>query len=135
MPTPIRILVDGIELEGELDDSAIAQVVAGHLPLEDAVRTFGQAFYMETPVDEELEPDASDRVAVGDIAYWPPALAVTFFFGPTPESAPGSEEPVAASDVAVIGRFRDGERLNGLASPERIRVEHRDDPRKAPAER
>jgi hypothetical protein len=122
MPTAIRIRLDDVELAGELSDHAIARAVAEALPLEDGARRFGESVYLETEVDEDLDDDASDAVATGDIAYWPPALAVALFFGPTPESRPGSEEPVAASEVAVIGRFEGAERLRGRTF-DRVRLE------------
>jgi len=123
VPSPIRILLDGVALEGELSDGAVARAVLAALPFEAPLRSFGDSFYLESPVDVPLEPDASDRVAVGDIAYWPPALAVAFYFGPTPESRPGSREPVAASDVTVIGRVADPARLPALRGARLLRLE------------
>ena len=122
MPTPIRIRFDDVELAGELGDGAVARAVAEALPFEESLRAFGESFYVESPVDVALEGGASDRVAVGDIAYWPPALAVAFFFGPTPETPPGSEAPRAASDVTVIGRVLEPQRLAGCRQACRIRL-------------
>lgn len=123
MPIPIRIRVGELELAGQLNDGPTARAVAEALPLEETIRTFGDAFYLETPIDLELEPDASDEVDVGDIAYWPAALAVKLFFGPTPESAPGSDRPVAANDVTRIGTFEDPARLRGAEGAGRLRIE------------
>jgi hypothetical protein len=123
VPTPIVIRVGSLELRGELGDGPLARAVAAALPLEATVRRFGQAAYVETPMDEALGPSASDQVEVGDIAYWPPALAVVLFFGPTPASAPGSARPVAASEVEVIGRFEQPERLREGRLDGRMRIE------------
>jgi hypothetical protein len=122
VPSPIVIRIGALSLRGELGDGELARAVAAALPLEATLRTFGESAYIETPVDEALGPDASDRVEVGDIAYWPPALAVAVFFGPTPASAPGSPRPVAASDVEVIGRLAEAARLRDapLQGPMRI---------------
>jgi hypothetical protein len=123
VPTPIVIRVGSLELRGELGDGALAQTVAAALPLDATLRRFGQSAYIETPVDEALSPAASDQVDVGDIAYWPPALAVVLFFGPTPASERGSARPVAASEVEVIGRFEHPERLREGPLEDRMRVE------------
>lgn len=123
MPTPIRITVGAVVLHGELHDGPLAAAVAAALPLEDTLRSYGQAFYIETPIDRELEAGASDRVEAGDIAYWPPALAVVVFFGPTPGSPPGSQRPVAASEVTIIGRCEEPARLAGQQSAARLRIE------------
>lgn len=128
MPIPIVIRIDALELRGELNDGALAAIVAAALPLEATLRRFGQSFYIETPVDEALDEDASDRVEVGDIAYWPPALAVAFYFGPTPASAPGSARPTAASDVTVIGRFEQPAALAGCEHSSRLRIERATEP-------
>ena len=53
----------------------------------------------------EQEPDASDVVEVGDLAYWPPGLAFCVFFGRTPASQ--GNEVRAASPVNVVGRISD----------------------------
>jgi len=123
VPTPIRILVGDVVLAGELHDGPTGRAIAEALPLEETLRSFGDSYYMETPVSVPLEPDAGDEVDVGDIAYWPAALAVSFFFGPTPESAPGSDRPVAASDVTKVGRFEDAPRLRDADGATRIRIE------------
>jgi len=123
VPTPIVIRIGALALRGELDDGALARAVAVALPLEATLRRFGGSAYIETPVDEALGPAASDEVEVGDIAYWPPALAVALYFGPTPASAPGSSRPVAASDVERIGRFEDAARLRETALDGRMRIE------------
>ena len=123
MATPIRITVGGVALRGELHDGPLARAVAAALPLEATLRTYGQAYYIETPVDLELEAGATDQVEAGDIAYWPPALAVVVFFGPTPGSPAGSERPVAASEVTVIGRCEEPGRLRGLQGQARLRIE------------
>jgi hypothetical protein len=124
VPTPIRIRLDDVELSGELGDGAVARAVVAALPIEETLRSFGDSYYVESPVDVPLEPGASDAVGVGDIAYWPPALAVAFFFGPTPETPHGSQVPRAASDVTVIGRVHEPQRLAGCRQARRIRIAH-----------
>jgi hypothetical protein len=50
-----------------------------------------------------LEKNATARVKVGDIGYWPPGAALAIFFGPTPMSS--GKDPVPASAVNVVGRI------------------------------
>ncbi len=123
MPTTIRILLDEHEVRAELGDGPTVQALIAALPFEETLRSFGDCFYVESPVTAALEPGASDEVSVGDVAYWPAALAVCCFFGPTPESAPGSSEPVAPSDVTIIGRLADPARLAEARDAKRIRIE------------
>jgi len=123
MTTTIRILLDEHEVTAELADGPTAEAVLAALPFEETLRSFGDCFYVESPVTAALEPGASDEVAVGDVAYWPAALAVCCFFGPTPESVPGSEEPVAPSDVTIIGKLAEPERLANARDAKRIRIE------------
>ena len=123
MPTPIRVLVDAVAFDARLFDGPTAQAIAAALPIEDVGRTFGQSFYVETPVTAEIPEDSTDAVQIGDIAYWPAALALAFFYGPTPESAPDSDRPVAASEVEVVGELLAPEGLRALESFDRVRIE------------
>lgn len=123
MPTAIRIVIGGLRLEGELSDHPIARALAALLPLEGDLRAFGDAYYVETEVDVDPGPEATIEVAPGDIAYWHPALAAMVFFGPTPETPPGSKLPVPPSEVVVIGRCLQSERLAAGRGERRVRLE------------
>jgi hypothetical protein len=50
-----------------------------------------------------LEENATARVKVGDIGYWPPGEALAIFFGPI--SLSSGNDPVPASAVNVVGRI------------------------------
>ena len=62
-------------------------------------------------------------VPLGALAYWPAAQALMVFFGETPESIPGSDEPIAPGDVEIVGRLEDVAALRGAPEPERLRFE------------
>jgi hypothetical protein len=103
--TPIRIRVGDVLLEGVLNDTETARSIAAALPFEGDLRAFGGQVYVETPVDVDLDENLTDEVELGDIAYWHAGMAVAFFLGPTPETPPGSERPVPAGEVTVVGRL------------------------------
>ncbi|MEO0081417.1 MAG: cyclophilin-like fold protein [candidate division WOR-3 bacterium] len=99
---PIKITVGGVELNGMLNDSPLAERVWRLLPYEEIGETWGEEVYF--PVRLEAENTAPvDRVNVGDIAYWPDGPDLCIFFGRTPKSTDAT--PVTASPVTVIGTF------------------------------
>ena len=105
MTRAITITVGDIEMNGELFDTATADAVWNALPIARTVNTWGHEFYFDIGVHADQEPDASDVVEVGDLAYWPPGLAFCVFFGRTPASH--GAEARAASPVNVVGRISD----------------------------
>lgn len=123
MPIPIRVCAGDIVLHGELDDSDLSRALAESMPIEGNLCTFGDEYYVETEIDWDDETGATEEVEVGDIAYWQPALAMAFFFGPTPESAPGSDRPIPSSEVIKLGTLADSARLRAVRDAPRLRVE------------
>jgi hypothetical protein len=98
----IRMIVGGVEVHGQLDDSELAAKVWRLMPWETWGETWGEEVYFPVRLQaENTEP--KDTVAVGDIAYWPEGPDLCIFFGPTPKST--GPEPVVASPATVIGRF------------------------------
>jgi hypothetical protein len=122
MSVPIRVIVGDIILKGELFNTPCGQAVADALPVETRPDEWGDEFYFAVPVAMSLDDTATTQVKVGDIGYWPPGHALTIFFGPTPLSR--GEEPIAASEVNVVGRITGDatvlRRAKGAAS---IRIE------------
>ncbi len=99
----IRMTVGGLELQGQLDDSSLAERVWQMLPCESHGETWGKEVYF--PIHLRVENTRPvDEVDVGDIAYWPEGPDLCIFFGATPKST--DEKPVVASAVTVIGSFR-----------------------------
>ena len=105
MSRAITITVGEIEMDAVLSDSATADAIWDALPIARTVNTWGHEFYFDIGVQAEQEPDASDVVEVGDLAYWPPGMAFCVFFGRTPASR--GNEVRAASPVNVVGRIDD----------------------------
>jgi len=103
MPTPIRILVGQIELDGELFDTDCAKEIVEVLPIEVSPSVWGDEFYFRIPVSAGLDDTATTKVKVGDIGYWPPGNALAIFFGPTPMSK--GPDPVPASEVNLVGKI------------------------------
>ncbi len=125
MPTPVTIIVEDVVLNAEFLDTPCAKAVVDALPIETHPNVWGDEFYFEIPVQQPLDASATTRVKVGDIGYWPPGFALALFFGPTPLSR--GPDPVPASDVNLVGRFRDDpsplKRVKGAAT---IRIERRE---------
>lgn len=120
--TPVRITVGGISLEAELFDTDCGKSIIKALPLEAAPNEWGDEFYFEIPVRMPLDETATSKVKAGDIGYWPPGSALAIFFGPTPMST--GEDPVPASEVNLVGRFRDdGTVLRKAKGAKSIRIE------------
>lgn len=100
----ITITIDGLKLQGELDDSPCAEKIAAALPIEARVNTWGQEIYFEIGLACELTGRARTKMDLGQIAYWPDGQAMCVFFGRTPVSGPDGA-PRAYSDVEPIGRI------------------------------
>ncbi|MFO7675985.1 MAG: cyclophilin-like fold protein [bacterium] len=98
----IRLAFGGVKVEGELDDSPLAEQVWKLLPLACHGETWGGEIYFPVSL-KAAAGQLVETVAVGDIAYWPDGPDLCVFFGPTPKST--GPAPVVAEAVTVIGRF------------------------------
>ena len=92
------------DFTGDLDHSPISDAVWLSLPQRFYINMLGSMIYFECPVDCPLDGERVTKLRKGDIAYWPKANALCFFFGPTPLSGDDGE-PVAPYPVIVIGRL------------------------------
>ena len=99
----IRIEVEGITLEAELNQSTTASKILESLPLEGRANVWGEEIYFDIPLQLESESDARAEVEIGDLGYWPVGAAFCIFFGPTPVST--DDRPKAYSPVSVFGRI------------------------------
>ena len=98
----IKIQINALSVEAELNDSPTAKKVAEALPITTSFNTWGDEIYFTIPVDAELDETAREEVEMGDLGYWPTGKAFCIFFGQTPMSEPGRIVP--ASAVNIIGR-------------------------------
>ncbi len=99
----VRVATGKIEMLVTLNDSPTAGHIWEALPIESTVNMWGQEIYFSIPVQDDLGPEARDRMEVGEVAYWPTGSAFCIFFGRTPASK--GDEPRAASPVNPIGRI------------------------------
>jgi len=102
MRKKIRILVNDLRVEAELNESKSAQSIWEALPLQARANLWGEEIYFSIPVKAGLEPGAREVVSSGELGYWPTGHAFCIFFGPTPASR--GDEIRAASAVNVIGQ-------------------------------
>ncbi len=98
----IKIIIGDLSMDGELNDSSTAQMVAKALPIKANFNIWGEEIYFTIPVEAELDDTAREEVEMGDLGYWPSGNAFCIFFGQTPMSEPGKIIP--ASAVNIIGK-------------------------------
>jgi hypothetical protein len=118
----IKITIDDLTIEGELNESPTARKIADALPISASFNTWGDEIYFAIPVDADLEATAQEEVNVGDLGYWPTGKAFCIFFGLTPMSKKGKIIP--ASAVNIIGRVMgDATRFKGVMNRKEIKIE------------
>ncbi len=123
MPRAVKLVLEGVELRGELNQSAPARELAARLPLELELSRWGREYYgaLDAPLPAG-EEKSKEVMALGELAYWQPGQALCLFFGPTPASR--GDEPRAASPVLSLGRVQgDWQALDGLGPQVRARLE------------
>lgn len=116
----VNLRVGEIELRSEWNDSPTAELLYEALPLSASGSYWGGEIYFDVAVNAPAEPDATDVVEPGTIAYWPAGPCLCVFWGPTPASVGG--ECRAASDVNIVGRVLNPEVLPDLRGRD-VRVE------------
>jgi hypothetical protein len=123
MDTTIVIRVGSEEFQGRLADDRAPRTVCAileALPIEATAKTWGDEIYFEIPVDAGPE-NAAERVAKGDLGYWPAGNCFCIFYGRTPMS-PSEDEIVPASAVNVIGSIEDPDGLKKHSSDETVSI-------------
>ena len=101
MSRRITIRAGEVTINGELNDSATADLVWEALTIKAVANTWGDEIYFAIHMSAEEDDTAQEVVDLGAIAYWPPGSALCLFFGPTPMSQGGEIRP--ASAVNVLG--------------------------------
>jgi hypothetical protein len=105
MSKSIRILIEKVELKGELFDTPAGKAMAESLPIECHWSRWGEEYYGTTQPSFGNYPGATtDLMEVGDLAYHAPNRWFCLFFGPTPASR--GLEPRAAVPVLKVGKVK-----------------------------
>lgn len=102
-PKRIRITIGPVQLNAELKATKTANQVYAALPIQASVNTWGEEFYFKLPGVTDHRETATNRVQIGDVAYWGPGQVLAIFFGKTPMST--GDDPVPADRVNVVGRI------------------------------
>ncbi len=98
----VNFKIGDVTIESEWNDTPTARKLLEVLPIRSRGSYWGKEFYFDVPVAASLEPDATDVVEPGTVAYWPPGNCLCLFWGPTPASQ--GDECRAASPVNIVGR-------------------------------
>lgn len=102
MEKKIRIVINDLKVEAELNESKTARLIWEALPIVARTNLWGEEIYFAIPVKTGLEEGAREVVSSGELGYWPTGHAFCIFFGPTPASR--GDEIRAASAVNIIGK-------------------------------
>ncbi|MCS7253286.1 MAG: cyclophilin-like fold protein [Armatimonadota bacterium] len=105
MPKLIRVAIPEKQLSWliELNETETAERVYEALPKESSVEVWGEEIYFPIGVTKGEGDITHEFVAPGDVGYWETEQCVCLFFGPTPESPPGTIKP--DDPVVIIGRI------------------------------
>lgn len=96
---------DGFRLRAELYQTRTAQALAGALPIDAKVSTWGREIFFPARVDVPLEPDAREVVSAGELAFWPEGGYIAIGFGTTPASQ--GDEIRLAAPTNIFGQALD----------------------------
>jgi hypothetical protein len=103
MKRKMKISSGEVEIFALLYDSVTADKIWDSLPFIEAANIWGDEIYFKIPVNTNIEKEALEIVANGDLGYWPTGAAFCIFFGSTPISREGEIRP--ASAVNVFGKI------------------------------
>ncbi len=105
VPKLMRVVIPQRQLSWliELNETKTATMVYEALPKESSVEVWGEEIYFPIGVPKGEGDTTHEFVAPGDVGYWEPEQCVCLFFGPTPESPPGTIKP--DDPVVIIGRI------------------------------
>lgn len=109
----IKFTIGATEILATLNDGPTARKIAAALPIRGAGNYWGEEFYFSIPVQSACEPEASDVVEPGTVAFGVEGSCLCLFWGPTPASR--GQECRAASKVNVVGNVDQAASLRSLA--------------------
>jgi hypothetical protein len=116
----VNFIIGDVTIEAELLDTPTARKVLDALPFEASGSYWGGEFYFSAPIRAGEEPDATDVVEPGTVAFWTAGQCLCLFWGPTPASE--DDECHAASNVNIVGEVINKEDLPKLRARS-VRVE------------
>jgi len=99
----INIFINNQKFEADLNNTKIAEEIYKVLPIEAEGDLWGNEIYFEIPVEMPNE-NPTEKLKVGDLAYWLEGNSFCIFYGRTPAST--NDEPKPASPVTIIGRIK-----------------------------
>ena len=102
----IKIFINDLEFEGELNDEKIAKEIYEALPIEAQASFWGEEIYFGVPV-RIIKENLTEKVSIGDLAYWPEGNSFCIFYGKTPASVNGEPKPI--SPITIIGKITKGD--------------------------
>ena len=88
----------------ELLNTKTSQILAGLNSFKSNINTWGDEIYFKTPSKNiALEPNTTDIMNYGEVAYWTEGNSIAIGFGPTPASI--NEEIRLVSKVNIWAKF------------------------------
>ena len=88
----------------QLLNSKTSQILAGLSSFKSNINTWGDEIYFKTPPKNiAFEPNTSDIVNYGEVAYWTKGNSIAIGFGPTPASI--NDEIRLVSRVNIWAKF------------------------------
>ena len=102
----IKIFINDLAFEGELNDEKIAKEIYEALPIEAQASFWGEEIYFGVPV-RIIQENLTEKVSIGDLAYWPEGNSFCIFYGKTPASVNGEPKPI--SPITIIGKITKGD--------------------------
>jgi len=112
--TRVTFTIGQMVIHSEWRDTPTAKRLLEKLPFSAQGSYWGEEFYFPVPVKASAEPDATDVVEPGTVAFWVEGSCLCLFWGPTPASL--GSECRAASEVNIVGRVTNPQALTRLAA-------------------
>ena len=116
----IVITVGGVRLDCALRDTPTAAAIWDACPFTATAQTWGDEVYFPAPAAAIEEPDATDLMQPGEIAFWLQGSCIAIAWGPTPASH-GQEIRLASpanvfadtepTSVLALGKVKGGAKV------------------------
>ena len=92
---PITITAGNLTMNAIMNESDTANEIWNSLPISGSANVWGDEIYFAISVKTKEDPNASDLVSSGDLAYWPPGDAFCIFSVGLPLALTTNPEPLA----------------------------------------